>query len=313
MAKSIVREDDRGGLTKRIRAEVALRNLPSSMPSVLAAPGDVIDVQTEDGFLRGHGTQVVEGRLLATIPGVVERVNKLVTVRPVKSRYVAECGDVLVGRVVEISGKRWKLDINSRQAATLLLSAVNLPGGIQRRRTNVDELNMRAMFEECDLISAEVQQVMSDGMVSLHTRSLKYGKLSGGHLEVVPSALVRRQKQHFHTLEDLGVDVLFGCNGLVWLGVHPADQATSQDPNAELDVGHIPDVEVDAVTRERICRLSAGVRVLAALFLPMDVTVLRALYDTSLQLGVEPRDMRALEFQTRVLEMEAERRTAELA
>lgn len=32
---------------------------------------------------------------------------------------------------MQVAPKRWKLDINSRQDATLMLSAVNLPGGIQ--------------------------------------------------------------------------------------------------------------------------------------------------------------------------------------
>eukprot|EP00955_Chlamydomonas_euryale_P079049 363239-Chlamydomonas_euryale.AAC.18 len=58
-------------------------------------------------------------------------------------RYVAEQGDVIVGRVSEISGKRWKVDLRSRQEAALLLSAVDLPGGVQRRRNAEDELNMR--------------------------------------------------------------------------------------------------------------------------------------------------------------------------
>ena len=51
---------------------------------------------------RGHGTQVVEDRLQATVCGVVDRVNKLVTVRPLHRRYVAEIGDVVVGRVTEV-------------------------------------------------------------------------------------------------------------------------------------------------------------------------------------------------------------------
>ena len=31
----------------------------------------------------------------------------------------------------QIAGKRWKVDLNARRDAALLLSAVNLPGGIQ--------------------------------------------------------------------------------------------------------------------------------------------------------------------------------------
>ena len=86
--------------------------------------------------VRGHGTRVDErGVLRATVCGSVERVNKLITVRPVKSRYTAEVGDVVVGVISEISGKRWKVDLNTWSEAILHLSAVNLPGGVQRRRT----------------------------------------------------------------------------------------------------------------------------------------------------------------------------------
>jgi exosome complex component RRP4 len=107
----------------------------------------------------------------------------------------------------------------------LQLSAVNLPGGIQRRRNAVDELNMRQLYGENDLVSAEVQSFYADGAVALHTRSLKYGRLSGGQLVRVMPTLVKRVKQHFHRLsqEQLrgaggDVEVLLGCNGFVWVG-----------------------------------------------------------------------------------------------
>ena len=36
---------------------------------------------------------------------------------------------------------------------------------------------MRTFFEEGDLLVAEVQAFMPDGQISLHTRSLRYGKV----------------------------------------------------------------------------------------------------------------------------------------
>ena len=39
---------------------------------------------------------------------------------------------------------------------------------------------MRQLYGENDLVSAEVQSFYADGAVALHTRSLKYGRLSGG-------------------------------------------------------------------------------------------------------------------------------------
>ncbi|CAJ0941421.1 unnamed protein product [Ranitomeya imitator] len=110
-----------------------------------------------------------EDKLLASVAGVVERVNKLICVRALKTRYNGEVGDIVVGRITECgsvcsvplavtlrcSSGRWKVDTLSRLDSVLLLSSVNLPGG---------EL-------------AEVQAVYSDGALSLHTRSLKYGKV----------------------------------------------------------------------------------------------------------------------------------------
>mmetsp|Transcript_40358 Transcript_40358/g.67635 ORF Transcript_40358/g.67635 Transcript_40358/m.67635 type:complete len:317 (-) Transcript_40358:1778-2728(-) len=305
--------------TNRTRAETALRNLPYNTDSNQAhvAPGDVIDVHNEDSYLRGHGTLEVNGQLIATVAGIVERVNKLVSVRPVKSRYTAECGDVIVGRVVEIAGKRWKVDVNSRQASSLQLSAVNLPGGLQRRRTNVDELNMRSFFEEGDLISAEVQQVMTDGMANLHTRNSKYGKLEGGMLVRVHPVLIKRQKQHFHHLESLGVDIIFGCNGLVWVGCH-IDFNPDAPTAMNVDGSDTPAVRpavgvVEGATRENICRLANVVRVLAELFLPIQKDVVMSLFQASKTMAVELKDILGSEFQARILEFEVERRTAELA
>jgi hypothetical protein len=70
--------------------------------AVFVAPGDEIHVDYEAGFLkfvcscccplshsrgsRGHGTLLVDGVLRATTCGTVQRVNKLVAVRPLKSR-----------------------------------------------------------------------------------------------------------------------------------------------------------------------------------------------------------------------------------
>ena len=72
---------------------------------------------------------MVDGDLHASVAGVVEQVNKLVCVKPVKSRYNGEIGDVVIGRITEVQQKRWKVETNSRLDSVLMLSSVNLPGG----------------------------------------------------------------------------------------------------------------------------------------------------------------------------------------
>ena len=46
--------------------------------------GDVIT--RDSGFMRGHGTYMTDDVLYAAVAGVVDRVNKLVSVTPLKTR-----------------------------------------------------------------------------------------------------------------------------------------------------------------------------------------------------------------------------------
>uniref|UniRef100_A0A0E0HVX1 S1 motif domain-containing protein n=1 Tax=Oryza nivara TaxID=4536 RepID=A0A0E0HVX1_ORYNI len=202
--------------TQRVRLEAALDELQTVAPAAAVTVADTIPVNDEDNILKGHGTSDQDGEVVATLCGVVERVNKLVYVRTLRARYKPEVGDIIVGRVIEIAPKRWRLEINFSQDAVLMLSSMNLPDGIQRRRTAVDELNMRTIFEENDVICAEVRGFQHDGSLHLQARSQKYGKLERGQLLVVPAYLVKRRKQHFHHLEQYDVDLILGCNGFIW-------------------------------------------------------------------------------------------------
>ncbi|GLJ05211.1 hypothetical protein SUGI_0013830 [Cryptomeria japonica] len=218
------------------RAQQQLLQSAAKIPSsVCVNVGDAIPVNHEDGILKGHGTIDVNGQVVATLCGVVERVNKLVLVRTLRARYKPEVGDIIVGRVIEVVPKRWKVDIGFNQDAVLMLSAMTLPDGIQRRRTTVDELNMRSVFEENDVICAEVRGLQHDGSLHLQARSDKYGKLENGQLITTSAYLVKRRKQHFHFLEQYGVDMILGCNGYIWVGAHTDLQSTSRQ-------GEEPDV-----------------------------------------------------------------------
>uniref|UniRef100_M4BJH4 Uncharacterized protein n=1 Tax=Hyaloperonospora arabidopsidis (strain Emoy2) TaxID=559515 RepID=M4BJH4_HYAAE len=215
---------------------------------VIVTPGQVITTDTT-AFLRGHGTYLsASNELVASVAGVVEKVNQLITVRPLVSRYIGEVGDLVVGRVTDVASKRWKVDVNGQQDASLLLSAVTLPGGDQRRRTYADQLQMRGLFVENDLISAEIQEVRYDGSLSLHTRSLRYGKLENGQFVAVAAPLVKRMKQHMVTLPGIGIDVILGTNGYVWVSRSMA--AMGDDRANEDKIGNV-ETRVEVLTAKR--------------------------------------------------------------
>ena len=204
----------------------------------LVVPGQVIAVSsketTEDSssFLRGHGTYLettdAEHRLIAAVTGTVVRVNKLVSVQSNSSAsYQAQTGDLVVGRIAAVGAGRWNVILSGHErTAALPLAGVHLPGGIQRVRTAQDAREMRHYLQEGDLVSAEVHKVQAT--VFLHTRSLRYGKLENGCLVTVPPALVPRRKNHYTTVAvgEREFEVLFGCNGMIWMQRKLSDNST---------------------------------------------------------------------------------------
>ncbi|KAG0672823.1 exosome non-catalytic core subunit rrp4 [Pichia californica] len=180
----------------------------------IVTPGELI---TEDAtWMRGHGTYYLDEHTYSSVAGMISKVNKLLSVTPFKGRYRPETGDHIVGRVIGISNKRWKVELGAEHAGVLMLGAVNLPGGVLRRKSDNDELQMRAILKEGDLLNCEVQSTFSDGSASLHTRSLKYGKLRNGMFLKVNSSLIVRTKNHMHDLPG-GVSIILGVNGYCWI------------------------------------------------------------------------------------------------
>ena len=136
------------------------------------------------------------------------------------------------------------VDIGSYQHAILNLTSINLPGGVQRRRSEEDQLNMRQFFKEGDVISAEVMQVSSsDGRIMLQTRNLKYGKLMNGFMVKTDSNFIRRMKNHildfFSDRQAFQIGCIIGTNGYVWIYSPTLNQL---DKKAEVKIPEIKPV-----------------------------------------------------------------------
>ena len=230
----------------------------------------------------------------ASVTGSVERVNRLISVHPLYARYTPQVGDLVVGRINEVGSKRWSVDIGARQDAVLMLSSINLPGGILRRKLESDELQMRNFFNECDLLVAEVQSIFSEGSASLHTRSLKFGKLRNGTFVAVPPRLVLRSKSQLISLVAMShtVDVILGVNGYLWVSKHtmPFEQSSSaiggarsrlEEEASEAIYSNVND-PMDAGTREGIARVAACIRCLAQGEVRIDAKSLKMAVDASL-------------------------------
>lgn len=212
----------------------------------LATPGQPLGSLST--YMRGHGTHLVTSphpspssaaQISSSLAGRILLTNRLLSLSPLSHRYTPETGDLLLGRVTSVlpGARKWRIDVSSTSgSASLALSAINLPGGVQRRKLASDELQMRTFLREGDLLVAEVQGVFGDGGAALHTRSLRYGKLRNGRLVRVPCGLVRRGRSHFVRLRRPGVggeggegevEMILGLNGWIWLSAVGAREGTS--------------------------------------------------------------------------------------
>lgn len=270
--------------------------------SSFRAPGDTLDgFGSGDNFLRGHGVQFVQGRLTSHMCGILEQVDRLLRVRPLHIRFAPATGDVVIGRVTDVAKGHWKLDISSRLSGNLHLSSVDLPGREQRRRTAMDEMNMRNLYGQNDLISAEVQSSQLGASTVLHTRNLKYGCLSQGQLISITPALVKRVHQHFYRFPQVTggttVEFVLARNGLIFVGARAVVNAGNI---AKDDTGCCSSA-LSRLLREYICRISNTVRVFALLSLSINPHIIWEMSEKSVDWGFEPKEILTSTFQKLVL------------
>jgi exosome complex component RRP4 len=156
--------------------------------------------------------------------------------------------------------------------ASLPLGGINLPGSVQRRRTDEDKLQMRDFFQEGDVFACEIQKVMENGEVIVHCRSNKYGVLRNGQLVQVDGSLVNRQVSHFLVLNSRSgssVQLVLGNNGWIWLGVPSKQTGHIQSLNfTQVDS---QSETVDPVTRLTISRVRNSILALAEEFVEITV------------------------------------------
>ena len=157
---------------------------------------------------------------------------------------------------------------------------------------------MRTFFTEGDLLVAEVQQLFSDGAASLHTRSLKYGKLRNGVFVSIPPMLVVRSKSHMYSLGG-GVHCILGTNGFVWVSkdVKLSDATLTgsitriEEEASEAIYSNVNDVhsferrcniqDIDEITRRGITRVCNCILALANTMVPVSEDTIRHALEAS--------------------------------
>lgn len=159
---------------------------------------------------------------------------------------------------------------------------------------------------------AEVQSVHQDGAASLHTRSLRYGKLRNGVFLAVAgmgaagtqrgSGVVRSRRQVWTVSAANGggeIDVYLGVNGYIWISKHVAENGPASAEQVSLNrmeemvsnsMYSSQNDEISLATRREIARLSGCIRVLVEGGVRVDEDNVMKAYEASVELDLELGD-----------------------
>ncbi|MEK6898459.1 MAG: exosome complex RNA-binding protein Rrp4 [Nanoarchaeota archaeon] len=171
-------------------------------------PGEII--ASGDDYLPGEGTEKRGKNIVALRYGLSEEVNKLVKIIPLSGVYHPRRGNVVIGKVENITFNGWVIDIGTYQSAFLPLSEVP-------RFVNKDELD--EMLDIGDMVVAKIIEINKRG-VDLSINGKGFGKIEEGITVEVNSNKVPRiigKEGSMITLikKETNCNITVGQNGII--------------------------------------------------------------------------------------------------
>jgi exosome complex component RRP4 len=176
----------------------------------IVVPGEVIAEGND--FLPGEGTRREGKEILAQRFGLLEKNNKLVKIIPLSGAYVSRPGNVIIGRIIDITFNGWIIDILSTHEA--FLSIMECYGYVNKR-------DLTELYDFNDLIVAKIKSVKARS-IDLSMKERGFKKLEGGMLVRINSTRVPRVIGKAGSMvgmikDETGCDIIVGQNGLVWI------------------------------------------------------------------------------------------------
>ena len=173
-------------------------------------PGETI--VKGDEFLPGEGTEKRGDEIVALRYGLAEESNKLVKVIPLSGTYLPRRGNVVIGKVENITFNGWVIDIGSAENA--FMSLMEVP-----RYVNKDGLD--EVMNIGDMAVTKIWAINKRG-VDLTIKSRGLGKIDEGLIlkinpNKVPRVIGKEGSMIKMINDETGCNITVGQNGLIWI------------------------------------------------------------------------------------------------
>lgn len=187
---------------------------PSSNERVLVLPGEELPGQ---GLRPGPGTYRVNGRIYASVLGLLSPKPPTLRVIPMSGRYIPKPHDTVVGTVTDVQGTFWLLDIGAPRWAPLHMTGT--PWKIDYGETS-------QYLRVSDSVVVMVEAIENTGRIGVTMLGEGLGKLEGGMIVTLSPAkiprVIGRGGSMIQSITRLtGAKITVGQNGRVWLDGEP--------------------------------------------------------------------------------------------
>jgi len=175
----------------------------------IAIPGEIIVSGKE--YLPGDGTRREQDNIIAIRFGLANISGRLVKIIPLSGIYMPRVGNVVIGRVVDITFNGWLTDLKAPYSS--FLSVSECPVYIRGDLT--EHFNIGDMIA-CKVISVNRKSI------DLTVKGRGLGKLDRGMImyinsNKVPRVIGKEGSMIKMIKEETKCDIIVGQNGVVWI------------------------------------------------------------------------------------------------
>ncbi len=176
----------------------------------IVVPGEII-VSGED-YLPGEWTEREGKNIIASRFGLADKSGRLVKIIPLSGIYIPRKGNVVIGKVLDITFNGWIIDTNAPYQSFL---------SIMECSKFVNKNDLSECYSIGDMIAVKVLSVKRKG-IDLTAKGRNLGKLEGGiiiHINSnkVPRVIGKEGSMINLIKKESNCDITVGQNGIIWI------------------------------------------------------------------------------------------------
>lgn len=208
----------------------------------IAVPGDVLSDNIKTS---GSGTYIHEGKVHASVYGLVNKGERYISVIPLAGKYIPQASDRVIGIVTETAYSNWIVDINSPYDGLLHISQYP-------RRIETEDMSRYLKVGDC--ILTMVKDVDAGMKVELTLKEKELRRLYDGRIITIsptkmPRVIGRSGSMVRLLKSEIGCGMFVGQNGRIWIN--------GSEDRIELAIQAIKYIEAYAHTRGLTDRVQA--------------------------------------------------------